>query len=267
MAALAHALASSFEWQVIALARTLLAFLLTLALARLAGVRLVFWTPRTLWIRSFAGSFSLVGSFFAYTHLPISDVLTLTNMFPIWVAFLSWPLLGETPSAGVWLSTASGVAGVALIQQPHLVDGNWAALVALAVSFFTAIAMLGLHRLSKIDARAIVIHFSFVSMLFCLGALLFCERSVTIGGLLGAPGIMLLAVGVTATIGQLFLTKAFAAGSPAQVSIVGLTQVPIAMLLDVLLWDRSFGAITLVGIGLVVAPTAWILATRGGASI
>jgi len=31
-------------------------------------------------------------------RLPVSHVLTLTNMFPIWVAVLSWPLLHELPA-------------------------------------------------------------------------------------------------------------------------------------------------------------------------
>ena len=35
---------------------------------------------------------------------------------------------------------------------------------------------------------------------------------------------MLLTVGVCATVGQLFLTKAFRAGPPAKVSVVALTQ-------------------------------------------
>jgi drug/metabolite transporter (DMT)-like permease len=60
----------------------------------------------------------------------------------------------------------------------------------------------------------------------------------------------------------LFLTKAFAAGPPAKVSIVALTQIVFALILDWLLLDRSFNPLSLVGIALVVAPTAWVLAYR-----
>jgi drug/metabolite transporter (DMT)-like permease len=45
------------------------------------------------------------------------------------------------------------------------------------------------------------------------------------------------------------------------VAIVGLTQIVFAMVLDVLLFGRSFGPATLLGISLVVAPTAWLLAS------
>src|SRR5262249_60082622 len=104
MGALAHALGGSCTWQVVALARTALPLLLVTPLALAGGARLVVFRPRTLWMRSIAGSFSMMATFFAITHLPISDVFTLTNMFPIWVAVLSWPLLKEPPAPGVWLA-------------------------------------------------------------------------------------------------------------------------------------------------------------------
>ena len=110
-------------------------------------------------MRSIAGSVSLVCTFYALTRLPISDVFTLTNMFPIWVAVLSWPLLGEAPPLSVWISVASGIVGVILIQQPHFAEGNFATLAALTSSFGSAVAMIGLHRLKGIDIRAIVAHF------------------------------------------------------------------------------------------------------------
>jgi drug/metabolite transporter (DMT)-like permease len=260
MSTLAHALGAHCDWQVIALARSSLAFLLAGFLALAAGARLVFWRPRTLWIRSLAGSCSLVGTFFALTRLPVSDVLTLTNTFPIWVAVLSWRLLGEVPSSRVWLAAATGIAGVILIQQPHFAEGNFASLVALGSSFSTAVAMIGLHRLHGIDVRAIVVHFSGVSAVFCLGSLFLFERTQTPGVIVDEwLLLMLLGVGVTATVGQLFLTKAFASGPPAKVSVVGLTQVVFAMVLEMCLEHRSFTPGTLFGMALVLAPTGWLM--------
>src|SRR5205085_707737 len=158
-----------------AIVRAALALILAALLVRASGARFVFFRPRTLWLRSVAGSLSLVSFFFALTRLPPSEVLTMSNMFPIWVALLSWPMLGESPSGRVWLSVGSGVAGVVLIQQPHFAEGNFATLVALAASFFTAVAMLGLHRIREVAPPAIVTHFSAVSILFCIPTLCFVD--------------------------------------------------------------------------------------------
>src|SRR5262249_17973617 len=158
--------------------------------------------------------------------------LTLTNMFPIWVALLSWPLLGEAPPGYVWLSVASGVAGVGLIQQPHLAQGNFAVLLAFRASLFTPLAMLRLHPLRGVEPRAIVVHFSAVALCFCAASWFVFDRPARPAGApWGKVALLLAGVGLTATVGQLLLTRAFAAGSPARVSVVGLTQVAFALVL------------------------------------
>jgi len=260
MGCVAHLLGSYCDWQVIALVRASLALIFSATLAVSAGAQLVFLGPATLWLRSLAGSCSLVCTFFAFTRLPVSDVLTLTNVFPIWVAILSWPILRERPSARVWLCVASGVLGVTLIQQPHFAEGNFACLVALASSFSTAIAMLGLHRLGAVDPRAIVAHFSGVSISFCIASFFVFDHATTVTDIgHGRIILMLLVVGITATIGQLFLTKAFAAGPAAKVSVVGLSQIVFAMAFDLFFEQRTLNPLTLLGTGLVMAPIAWLL--------
>jgi drug/metabolite transporter (DMT)-like permease len=72
----------------------------------------------------------------------------------------------------------------------------------------------------------------------------------------GTTLAMLVGVGLSATIGQLFLTKAFTIGSPAKVSVVGLTQIVFVMLLAN---DEPVDLVRLLGIGLVITPTAWVM--------
>jgi drug/metabolite transporter (DMT)-like permease len=74
--------------------------------------------------------------------------------------------------------------------------------------------------------------------------------------------LFLLGVGATATVGQFFLTRAFAAGTPSRVSVVSLSQVVLAMGLDVVLWDKTFSPGMLLGTALVLAPGAWVM-SRG----
>jgi drug/metabolite transporter (DMT)-like permease len=260
MGALARSLGPYCDWQFTALSRAAVALILAGGLTRLAGAQLVLWKPRTLWLRSLAGSISLICAFYCFPRLPLSDILALTNIFPVWVALLSWPVLGERPSLSVWLSVASGIAGVMLIQQPHFAQRDFTTLVALAASFASAVAMLGLHRLRQVDPRAIVAHFSGVSLLFCLASLVVFERKVSPqAGTESYVAALLLGVGLTATVGQLLLTRAFAAGSPSRVSVVGLTQVVFALILDVLLWGDTITSQKVVGMLLVLTPTAWLM--------
>ena len=282
MGAITHSLGTRCDWLTIALVRAVFMFGTSVAVAVAVGTELVVWRPRTLWIRSLAGSFSLVCSFYALSRLPLGDVLTLTNTYPLWIVMLSWLSMRRRPGAGDAMRVACGLAGVALIEQPHLSGDQFAAAVALASSVFAAVAMIGLHRLRGVDTRAVVAHFAAVASLVA-GAWL----AARVGGLVDrGPGLslgqgqtttppywpgfdpyslaLLFGVGVTGTVGQIFLTKAYAAGPPARVAVLGLTQVVFAMGLDVVLWHRVLSPASLAGTALVVAPTAWLLARSGG---
>jgi drug/metabolite transporter (DMT)-like permease len=272
MSFLTHRLSGSCQWELIALWRTGVALVLTLLLTQVTGTQLVLWRPRTLWVRSFAGSVALLANFYSMTHYSITEVLALSNMFPLWVAVLSWPVLGERPRWDALLAVVCGVAGVLVLQQAAKPDQrgdpteaiHWLPVItAVIASFASAIAMLGLHRLKGVDERAIVAHFSGVSLLFCLAAYTVRpEAPASSAWMLPANLATLFTLGVAATAGQLFLTKAFASGPPAQVSVVGLTQIGFSMLLEAICEGRQFSATTLCGLALVVAPTAWVMTHR-----
>jgi drug/metabolite transporter (DMT)-like permease len=252
------------DWRLVALARSSLALLFAVMLARLAGARLVLCRPRILWVRSLAGSVSMVCTFYAFTRLRISEVLTLTNTFPLWVALLSWPLFRERPPASVWLAAACGVLGIVLIQRPHFDQGNLAVPLALVSAFCSAVAMLGLHRIRDVEAWATMAHFSGVATAFAVAACFLGPPPALGPAVAGWNLALLFGVGATATVGQLCLTRAFSAGPPAKVSVVGLTQIVFAMGLDLAFGGPWFSPTTLAGIGLVVAPTAWVMAGRAG---
>ena len=262
MAAMTAALKDQCDWQWIAIARTGLAMVFAASLCLAGGAKLVFLRPGKLWMRSIAGSVSLLCSFYAMTHHSTSEVVTLFNMFPIWVAVLSWPLLGELPPLDVWPAVVVGLVGIALMQRPECGGAQIAVAAAIFCSFTSAIALIGLHQLKEIDPRAIVAHFSAVALAGCIAALFLFPTSKPLVLDL-QTGALLLGVGLFATVGQLFLTKAFAAGPPARVSVVGLAQVGFTMLLEIAFWQRSFSGLTLVGIALVIAPTAWTLLRSG----
>jgi drug/metabolite transporter (DMT)-like permease len=267
MGTLAHQAAKHCPWQMVALARTALATIFAAILVKRAGVPFAVWSPPSLWMRSLAGSTSLLLTFFALKNLSVAHAMTLTHMSPIWIAFLSWPMLGQSPGAGTWFAALAGVAGVGLMEQSQPVSTGvgghplapWA---AIAGSFCTAFAMMGLHRVKNLDPRAVVVHFSAVGTAFTLVACL-----VAGGGRLPSvpvdAGLMMLILGtgVFATAGQLLMTKAYAGAPPARVAVVGLTQVPLALAADVALGDYAFSPIALLGMGLIIAPTAWVLAT------
>lgn len=268
MAAFAHVLTRECDWQVVAIGRAALVAVFAALIAYLAGAKLVFLRPWRLWVRSVAGSCSMVCTFYAFSRLPVADVLTLCNTFPIWVALLSWPLYGRPPGWKMMAAVLVGVVGVGLVEQPHLEAGNLGVFSALSAAGFTSVAMLGLHSLRGVDPRAVVVHFSAVATVVCVGSFLVFPRTHDPAAV--ADPLVLLKLGTmagTATVGQLFLTLAFATGAPAKVSVVGLTQIVMGLTLDVWLWDHPVNRVALLGTVLVIAPTAWLLTRPAAADV
>ncbi len=252
------------DWQMVAVFRAGLVAVFAAIIALAIGVKLVFW-PWRLWIRSISGSASMVCTFYAFGHLPVPDVITLTNTFPIWVALLAWPLYGRPPGMKMACAILIGVMGVALVEQPHFQAGNLGVFSALAAALFTAIAMLGLHSLGRIEPLAVVVHFSAVATVFCVAAYFVGPLQHPAASVLEPMiALKLLGMGLFALVGQLFLTLAFSRGAPAKVSVVGLTQIVFALAFGVWLFDHPVNKLTLLGTLLVIAPTAWLLTRPRG---
>src|SRR5271166_1094946 len=81
-------------WPVVAMVRCIIPLIIITLWAKWDGVKLVIWGTPVLWMRSLAGSCSLVGTFSVLasvhvTGLQVTDIYTIANIFPIWVALLS----------------------------------------------------------------------------------------------------------------------------------------------------------------------------------
>lgn len=260
MGAFGKAAAMTCDWRVVAFARAAFMLVFAAALALFLKVPMSFWRPRALWVRSVFGTASLFTSFYALTHLPLADATTLIYMTSVWVTILSWPLLGERPPLRVWLAVAAALAGVFLIAQPHFEGERLAAILGAVSSLFTAIVMISLHRLGGVDPRTVVVHFAIVAT--AATALLFFLTPAAVESstrLDPRTWLYLVGCGLVGTVGQFLMTRAFAAGNPPRVALVGLTQLVFAAVIDRLAWHRTWNALTLAGMALVAAPSAWLL--------
>lgn len=287
MALLAKSVADDFSWPTIAAARAGGAFVLTLAWAMALRVRLVYFRPASLWMRSLAGTAAMLAGFYAISHSGgsgsmgrLAEVVTILNMYPLWVVALSWPLVGIPAKPSLWVGVLVGILGFAVISASDvsrlsavsgLGDEAWSSVLRLDATFITAafaslgssIAMIGLHKTKSVPPLAIVVHFSCVATLIGLVAawLLTAFDLVEPKPLPREvmPYVLLCAVGACATLGQVCLTMAFTRGSPGPVSAVGLMQAVFTALLEMVIYRRGFSPLAIAGIALVMAPTAWVM--------
>ena len=258
----------SFAW--IATIRSAVATMIAVGMVLYARTDFVVLRPASLWMRSLAGCSAMLCLFFAMTHYDVAVVLSLSSMYPIWVAILGWPMLGQIPSRDTWLALSVSTLGMWLIyasatgpatfndEHSHYLAQVAIPLAALA-SMFSAVALIGLHRVKELDPRAVVTHFSAVSTLLSL-VLWLCTPMQSMSSESNSSSLVrLVAVGVAAVLGQLFLTKAFAVGRPARISVIGLSQVAFAASYKWIFEGRIPSGVGVAGMLLVVGATVWVM--------
>ncbi|MFN0108470.1 MAG: DMT family transporter, partial [Blastocatellia bacterium] len=185
------------------------------------------------------------------------------NTTPIWVTIFLWLVFDQKPTRGIAIAVLVSVIGIVLIQQPHFQDGRFAISMALCGAFCTSIAMLGLNRLQHIDPRAIVVHFSGVASIATISFLLATNFKDYSSQLADTHTLTLLVlVGLCGVAGQIGMTMAFAKGQASQISVVALTQILFGLIFDVVIWNHRVNAISLLGMALVIVPTAWLILSR-----
>jgi len=247
-------------WPMIACTRALLGLGAALAVARLRGASLAVADRRTMWRRSLAGSTSMLLTFYALTHMALADVTALLNTTPLWITALAWVTLRERLSRAAVAALALASVAIALLERPTLSEGALAGVAALAASGMSAVAMVSLRRLSGETPEAVVVHFSAVASVVLAGATALWRARY---GPLPTPSarevLGLVAIGATATAGQLSITRAYALDKAARVGAAGWVQIVFAVGLDAAVFGRWPEPAAAAGIGLLLCAGALLV--------
>ena len=262
MGAFTHSLKDTFDWRITAFARAFINFIFVVILAVATKKTLIFTkAPSTLWWRSAIGTLSILCTFYVFANLPLAEATSLVNLVPIWMALIVAFVGNQSISRSVLISILCGIAGVYFIQQPHFDQENFAIVVGIFQALFAAIAVYNLHRIKNLHPTTVVAHFTGVASIITFVVLIPSLPHLFDGAKYSWPVIgALFGIGLSGTMAQLAMTRAYMLGNPAQNSTVGLAQVAFATVFDIVWWNRSFSLETIVGILLITVPTTFFVA-------
>ena len=266
-AALAFSVMSVFvKWlgarlptQEIVFVRSLVSLAISLALLRRAGVAPGGNRRWLLLLRGTWGFFALSCAFYALANLPLADATMIQYLHPSFTALLAALLLGERADRSLVASIALGSAGVLLVTRPAFLFGGAAsALPPLAVAaalggaLLTAVAYVGVRSLSATEhPLVIVLYFPLVAAPASLPSVL--ARGVWPQGI---EWLCLAGVGVSAQLGQLWLTRGLALETASRATALSYLQIVFATLWGMLFFGELPGPYTLAGAGLIAAGMA-----------
>ncbi len=230
--------------------RSLISLALMFALVRLRGVPLR--TPHWRWqlTRGAVGFAALFSYFYAIALLPLATAVTLNYTSAIFLA-LYLALAGWRLQRGILGALAIGLAGVALLLRPTFhADQLFGGLVGLASGVLAGMAYFSVRELGargEAETRT-VFYFSLVSVVGSGIWLLFVDWHPVDAD----SGLLLLGVGIFATLAQLAMTRAYARGKTLAAAALSYSTVVFSCLFGMLFWGEVLGTSAWTAIGLIV---------------
>jgi len=207
--------------------------------------------------RSISGLLSMVCSFSALQHLPLTESTAIQFAAPLFMTALSALLLHEAVGPHRWGAVAAGFVGVLIMVQPQPGRMNLlGAGLAVTAALGTAGAMVAIRQMAAQErGQTIVFYFTLAGMVTGLvGSLFLGWRTPDLGTLLGLMGC-----GLVGGVGQLFLTEALRRAPVGVVAPFDYSQLIWATALGFLIWGELPHPATVVGAVIVAASGIYIL--------
>ncbi|HVL76136.1 MAG TPA: DMT family transporter [Noviherbaspirillum sp.] len=214
--------------------------------------------------------------FYSISELPIATGMTLNYMAPIWIAAILF--------TGGWLRRETGFewglaatilvsfVGVTLLLRPAFHADQWfAALIGLMSGILSALAYLQVRKLGLLGEPEYRVVFYFSATGFLAGLV---GTTTGFGMPAGASGwhahtgsglALLLAIGITATVAQVAMTRAYRLGKPLLTANLQYSGILFSSLWgvliwsDVLSWQSWAGMVVILGSGMAAT---WFGARR-----
>jgi len=201
--------------------------------------------------RALVGFASLVLFFYAISHLPLATAITLNYTSPLFLGLLTPFLLHEKPKKTLWLGLVLGFFGVTLLLEPNFNSKDWlAGSLGLLSGLGAALAYAHVKQLGQLnepDWRT-VFYFTLLSTIGAGLWMLFAHFQP----LAWRDLPVLLGLGLSATIAQLAMTRAYRTGDTLVVASLAYITVVLASLIAAIWWQEHLSLDAYIAIGLIV---------------
>ncbi len=215
-----------------------------------------------LFFRGMMGFLALGAFFYNIAHIPLGDAMTFSKTAPIFTAILAYFLFKERLSIGKNIAIVVGFVGIVLIMQPSGFSLSKTDLLGIFSGIGAALAYTSIKELRQYyETRAIVMSFVLIGTLvpailmllspwFYTPSLdfMFCEFVVPSATM----WFWLIGMGVSATISQIYMTRAYGESKAGVVGAISYAGIPFAIVVGVILGDNLPNIVTIFGIILII---------------
>ena len=204
-------------------------------------------------LRALGGSFAMLCGFYAITHLPLADAVSISYARALFLIPLAVLFLGEVVRLRRWTATAVGFVGVVIMLRP---GGEIApaTLVAVMGAFLVAAVTILIKKLSTTERpETLLFYFGAVSSLVALGPALMAWRAPSL-----EEFIFLIAIGALGAAGQYCAIRAFRIGEATALLPFDYTRLLFAGAIGFIVFAEIPDVWTVTGALIIMAATLYI---------
>ena len=201
--------------------------------------------------RSSIGFISLLFFFYAINHLPLSTAISLNYTSPLFLGLLMPLILKRKVKKWLFLTVTIGFLGVFFILKPTFENQNYfAGLIGLISGLGAAMAYLFVTQLGQLKEPVLrtIFYFTLISTICSGFMMLFGEIHNT----QFEHVLILLGLGVSATIAQIAITKAYHVGNTLGNAGLSYLTIIFATIIGVVWFDEFIDSQTALGILLII---------------
>lgn len=253
----------------IVFARGLITLVLSLTVVMRAGIRPVFGVNRQLLLmRGLLGATALSCFLFSLTHMPLGEATLIQYTNPVFASLVAAYFFRERVHSGDLIALIASIAGVVLIARPAPFFPAHADAIP---AMFVGIALLGalcsgtayaiIRRMPTEKAEVIVFYLPLMTIPISLPFA--ASTWVTPTAL---EWVLLVAIGVTTQVAQMFMTRGLQLERTARATTVGYLQIVFAVAWGALVLGEKPTAWTIAGALVIVSATlgvAWLRSIVG----
>ena len=244
-------------------------FTLALSAAALRHARVSPWGERRglLLLRGTLGWAALSCYYFSLVHLPLSEATLIQYTNPIFATILAAAFLRERIGVADVLCLVASLGGVLLVTRPAAIFGGVGeplplsqVAIALGGALFSGAGYTVVRRLGEREHRLVVVFY--LPMVTVPLTLPFISSAWAWPTL--REWLLLVGIGVTTQLGQIYMTRALQLERASRATAVGYLQLVFAAMWGALVLGELPDAWTVVGAAVIVGST--LLAARGHSS-
>ena len=215
-----------------------------------------------LFFRGIIGFLALLMYFYDIAHISLAQAQTFSKTSPIFTAIFSYIFINEKLNSKACIGIFIGFVGILFITHftgVNLSKTNWLGILS---GVGAGLAYTSIRELKKFyDTRAIVLSFMLVGTIAPIIHMIFGQYFSTstfdflIAKFIMPKGIAwfyIVGLGLTATLSQIFMTKAYMSAKSGIVGTISYTNIIFSIIIGIILGDNFPDILMLIGIVLII---------------